>query len=100
MRIEIEPCPGPWHVSHESLSAFVIVDTKDGHPVAEVLRWDGASRTESEANAHLIAASPEMLVALQVLVAHHGESGACENCKYAETVIARAKGRKAPQVQG
>ena len=41
-------------------------------------------------DARLIAAAPEMLDALLVLVAHHGESGSCENCKHAETVIEKA----------
>ncbi len=55
--------PGPWVVTHSPLSGYRVSD-KTGWGVAVVLK-----DTNDEANARLIAAAPQMLEALEMVVA-------------------------------
>lgn len=85
--------PGPWRLYREYPHAITVVDGKVGYRIADVLRYKEASREESDANARLIVSAPELLDALGALVAHHGESATCENCRRAEALISRVVGR-------
>ena len=55
--------PGPWHIARFEASTVEIRNDR-GLTVAEV----GDSSQEDEANAHLIAAAPELLEALRCLI--------------------------------
>lgn len=87
--------PGPWGIS------------KIGNPYSQfiVYTWDGnsiAHSVEGEDNAHLIAAAPELLEALELLKGEYDNAmaanrmfdwGALEYAhKVAATAIAKAKG--------
>lgn len=85
--------PGPWHVE---LGGFVYSKTKK---VADVGLNGGyfASRISAEpertANARLIAAAPELLEALEALLADHEkycEHGSFESADAARAAIAKA----------
>lgn len=64
--------PGPWSVGELDENQFVNVYAADGYSVA--IEVQGEDLTEAEANAHLIAAAPELLeaceTALGVLYPH------------------------------
>lgn len=55
--------PGPWH---PYLDSFYVFDS-DNHRVADTCA-NGKSDAECMANAHLIAAAPDLLAALEGLV--------------------------------
>ena len=66
--------PGPWVYDGPDAGGYIWKgNPKDGKPVAQVRGWgwlskaEGASITQ-DANAHLIAAAPELAEALQNLV--------------------------------
>ena len=66
MKTETKHTPGPWrsHVAHELLNVVAdSVVSVDGLHVADVASY-GASIATRNANAHLIAAAPELLEAL------------------------------------
>lgn len=52
--------PGPWHVGRDTKTNLPVIMAIDGPVIAEVTPW--ASTT---ADAHLIAASPELLEACE-----------------------------------
>jgi hypothetical protein len=66
--------PGPWHIGqsrewddgelHEQLAVY----SAEGVKTAKVETWLKHCREESEANARLIAAAPELLAALKALL--------------------------------
>lgn len=81
------PTPGPWFVVHE----VILVDHGNGEfpSIASCV-----GEPNAEANARLIAAAPDLLVALQIFV-HAVESGCVDNdllsaCKNADAAIAKA----------
>jgi hypothetical protein len=97
--------PGPWTVAAKDLGGegpSWRVHTDDGQEVAKVHRWNGEG---DEANAHLIAAAPMMLVALEALAAWPRRSatldgelsgdpvvGLANVRRFARAAIAKAKG--------
>lgn len=87
--------PGPWYPVATQDGMFVFKDVKDErHKIAELFLWG----EETEHNARLIAAAPEMLEALQVAYAelenHKGVPGVVEHVLPAiEAAIAKAEGR-------
>jgi len=62
--------PGPWKCEHMHTSICVGDQT-----LASVYYGEGRSYAESQANAKLIAAAPELLEALQLLWTEVAESG-------------------------
>ncbi|ENN86031.1 hypothetical protein RHSP_31677 [Rhizobium freirei PRF 81] len=59
---------GPWRLNSVGPIRFIIDGTKEGWVVADLKTYHGRHTVEDmEANAHLIAAAPELLDALQHL---------------------------------
>ncbi|MFA5187055.1 MAG: hypothetical protein WC551_11285 [Patescibacteria group bacterium] len=99
--------PGPWRRIQNhilSIDANVAMTLSEGMSASKVEHR--ISKEEAEANAHLIAAAPDMLEALldllqrhcNLCVAYHGENlescRACPSVNLARAVIAKAKGGK------
>lgn len=83
--------PGPWSVHQESIEPdWHIVTTVGGAIVANV-----SDRGEWGANAHLIAAAPDLLEALKNMLSKCGCGTAlgCKVCDAARAAIAKAEGR-------
>jgi hypothetical protein len=92
--------PAPWHVATQTFS-------RDGRALSgevPVIRMHGAcdaiicgmgaSKEEQNANAHLIAAAPELLDALVELREEARRLGVHEKWQKADAAIARAKGQQ------
>jgi hypothetical protein len=56
--------PGPWHAEIGPQGGYVISDDERGHTICLRSPWP-MRMGESEANARLIAAAPELLAALE-----------------------------------
>lgn len=91
--------PGPWHVAERVDDGDVLYTVEaDNLPVAYIYR-----KAEREANARLIAAAPELLEALEELLAwdlqmlpqevSEGYSGIEEDIARAKAAIAKATGK-------
>ena len=94
-----EHTPGPWQLSPGGVSALdengTLVASAQYNPPKDPR--GPRSRQEQRANAHLIAAAPELLEACREVLGllpdfEDGPGGACENIL--ETAIAKAKGDK------
>ena len=92
--------PGPWCANRFSIMAKGSTDTYSGTVwgciarVEELYAWDSEGRGWStsgdrDANAHLIAAAPELLEALEIALDCAGDAWWAEK---AEAAIAKAKG--------
>ncbi len=89
--------PGPWTVDWESSDLFsqfharAWINAEGLHHIGYV---DGPSSEERRANARLIAAAPELLEALQLLVAgiENGVSKTFVPLQHARAAIAKAEG--------
>jgi hypothetical protein len=90
--------PGPWVVEGDvaslpdDIGVSIVNREHDGND------WDVALVHSSEANANLIAAAPDMLQALRMLLQAYGPSsgwsqGARDAWEAAEAAVARAEGR-------
>lgn len=82
--------PGPWEVGSHFVGPLHVMTTKDRHIVAQVGNPTHAHTfTQVEANAHLIAAAPEMLEVL------HGVRAFCpvHVQEDIDALIAKAEGR-------
>jgi hypothetical protein len=82
--------PGPWEVGYHDkhgqrtvLSQHIEICTCWHHSV-------GAIEKEMEANARLIAAAPELLAALQMVMSLYGDGFAADAQAYARAAIAKA----------
>lgn len=74
--------PGPWSAAHSEKTFGVVVCSK-GHYVADAYsRSDDDGNNETEANARLIAAAPELLEALVQAKAEIIELLAGESCDH------------------
>lgn len=72
MSKQVKHTPGPWHV-RKCDGGYRLFDREDWAVVNDglitpCLIWGGAGFKEGEANARLIAAAPDLLKALQVLI--------------------------------
>jgi hypothetical protein len=90
--------PGPWHLDFDEAieSTYVSISAAKHKSLAEVV-WRFATEEQSpnlEANAHLIAAAPELLEALERLVANLNEGDFISNTRIdeARAALAKAKG--------
>lgn len=55
--------PGPWNVSKSSMARLIYADEEQAFDLAIVC--NGGNDNQTDANANLIAAAPDMLAALQ-----------------------------------
>lgn len=90
--------PGPWLIAKtppiQNIDGIAIVNSSDKNPpyIARVTRW----YAESEANARLIAAAPEMLEALKLALQTLLELGLPENLAgivNVKNAVAKAEGK-------
>lgn len=100
--------PGPWRValSKTSVTIFPVVALPKGARIASTIAWQGSPyRAVAEANAHLIAAAPELLEALEGLIGFAeaaetkmlvGDEGCLWPVEVARAAIARAKTQPLP----
>ncbi len=99
--------PGPWTIALNDYDSTLEVISRKGKPIASVYtenllcEWDFTmSKEEAMANATIIAAAPEMLLALERArdyIKHMGDSKGHifdlpSKLKYLEKVIAKAEG--------
>jgi hypothetical protein len=56
--MRVKPTPGPWEVEGEGQDVVGILSVGDNHYIAKLSGWE---HTRQDANAHLIAASPDLL---------------------------------------
>lgn len=83
--------PGPWTVGTKTWSSHVIAPSKFGpHPLAV---FSGRGRDEDDANAQLTAAAPDLLEALEDLLAQVGRSDAIDTDK-AREAVRKARGEE------
>ena len=85
--------PGPWYVSKRN-PLRVIESGPRGNTIAKCgVNLGACGQVDAEANAILIAAAPELLAALQFIVASYGklQSGAMDEARAA---IAKALGEQ------
>jgi hypothetical protein len=88
--------PGPWVIApdpkHLAAAPVVISSTRN---IAKVLYHLGSEDNEVNANAHLIAAAPELLEVCEKLLAHAcGDTVRGDFLAEAELAIAKAKGEE------
>jgi len=91
-----EHTPGPWEIHPQFDSCYRDISAPNHIALARVVwRFEEEDRSPScEANAHLIAAAPELLEALEnLLKVHEGEGGTQHHAgDMARAAIAKAKG--------
>lgn len=58
--------PGPWTVEHNPMGADIII--AEDCKICEMPNWDAEYEQEETANAHLMAAAPDLLAALQYAI--------------------------------
>ena len=92
--------PGPWHVNYttfdNAIVRFHIAGETHGsvYPVCEHTLEITPDSSEQLANAHLIAAAPELLEALKRAAAMMGRFPQCDEAwKQARAAIAKAEGK-------
>jgi hypothetical protein len=101
MSTETKWTPGPWSVEGETV--YALTDTGGQNrfwcSVQSVRRADEgeASDAEVRANAHLIAAAPDLYAALAALMNEHGALTGSKECdsaaeKLARLALSRARG--------
>ena len=88
--------PGPWEIEEHYHFGYRWISGPEHSQLAQVV-WcmeDEDRSPECEANAHLIAAAPELLEALEnLLKVHEGEGGTQRHAgDMARAAIAKAKG--------
>jgi hypothetical protein len=93
----LQAAPGPWRLSKKPEDGYININSDDHYALATVV-WlmdadeiAGINSPDCEANAHLIAAAPELLEALKGLMAHMPDN-ADNIWQTAAEAIAKAKG--------
>jgi len=106
MNTKSKHTPGPWEYRPNKYDDWGVVRSADGLPVAQacVGRWykdfdaHRVNKTDpGEANARLIAAAPDLLDALEMLISNHDNCGQPRMLNVipaARAAIAKAKGDK------
>lgn len=84
-----EHTPGPWRVARGSQSGVYHILGADLHEVAQI--WGTFAAAHSAEDAHLIAAAPDMLAALEA-VAEHFEGTDAPLGALAEAAIRKSRG--------
>ena len=86
-----EHTPGPWYLEWDGGEQRI---AKDGIGIARIEPWLGDFAEEQASNAHLLKAAPEILEALEVLVAECTVATESENFALwaAQDAIAKARG--------
>lgn len=88
--------PGPWYVSSSNFN-HIIVSEADGTTVGWTTNYPPPENARGEANAHLIAAAPDLLEALEALADDHefGATGTIrqDHLRAARLAIAKARGQ-------
>lgn len=98
---DVQHTPGPWKV--EVKPAEFVIRSREGIRVIST-SWHHSTRNpyplekEAEANAHLIAAAPDLLAALEIILMTHDLSCKGEDCQIsgidlARVAIAKARGQ-------
>ena len=95
--------PGPWRwfVSDSIDTSQPHIKTIVGANGQGFALTVGLYMQEDAANAHLIAAAPDLLAALKAVIANHcpNDRVFCGSCSAARDIIAKAEGRS-PETQG
>ena len=92
--VKLAHTPGPWKYEGTATSLHAI---RDGAGVGIAQALHRRDKLEQYANARLIAAAPEMLAILQVLVASHPKDCAClGGCDFriARGLVAKIEGKE------
>lgn len=95
--------PGPWHLSGKDSIGTYIEGRYEHSNIATINTVDQENRNERESNARLIAAAPELLEALEVILKNYISFATCGICGYggaereeeviaAKSAIAKARG--------
>lgn len=82
--------PGPWKV-HPKQVDYLEIDSLTWEVSDDGKKW--IAHTLIEANAHLIAAAPEMYEALKERAAAISINCTCDHCSKIRAAIAKAEGR-------
>lgn len=89
--------PGPWHASAVSLVVGSLITAGDnlvsgvGHKIAAAIPQK--DRSETEANARLMAAAPDLLRCLKTALALMDGDPGCIDCEEWKAIIAKVEGR-------
>ncbi len=92
-----EHTPGPWHAlagnDNQTGNYPAEVVNATGHPVAYIPRVDPATSGDHSFNAHLIAAAPDLLAALEELLSSDTDMSSHQSTlDKAEAAIKKARG--------
>ena len=103
--------PGPWtsenrSFQHDTFDGIPIIEAGTGYGIASAWQVDNIKASDTQrANAHLIAAAPDLLAALKVMLANEialaesGDAGfwdpeTTDHVKQARAAIAKAEGKQ------
>ena len=97
MQNETKFTPGPWFTKREGWSTVYVEARIDGGMIQEVAACGptDAGQDQQQANAHLIAAAPELYEALDALIKLYEEDDGCRELpEYisARTALSKARG--------
>ena len=84
--------PGPWGIATSHIKDVIAIRTDgedDGQCLAQVLRGIG-EEGEDEANAHLIAAAPELLAAARLVIERWSNGDLAEAVRQLNAAVAAA----------